>query len=133
MLKGESINLMALPMLKDPDQPKEPLRSKAARMWKNNNVRKKLAEERRSRVTPDPNADPQVTEVLINEGRRSGRVTRFENKFRRDLRTQMEGQAAQNVELYLKVLEHRKIRLLREKLKRLKAEQSSMEEVSHDQ
>jgi hypothetical protein len=30
------------------------------------------------------------------------------------------------------VLEHRKIRLLREKLKRLKAAQSNMEEVSHD-
>jgi hypothetical protein len=118
-------------MLKDTDQPKEPLRSKAARMWKNNSVRKKLAEERQALKKPQTD-DPKVTELIINEGRKSGRITRFENKFKREIRTQMEGQAAQNVALYLKVLEHRKIRLLREKLKRLKAAQSNMEEVSHD-
>jgi hypothetical protein len=123
---------VSLPMLKDPDQPKEPLRSKAARMWKNNNVRKKIAEERQSRGKPDPNADPEITEVLINEGRKSGRVSRFNNRCKRDLRVQMEGHAAQNVELYLKVLEHRKIRLLREKSRGLQLAQSNMEEVSHD-
>jgi hypothetical protein len=111
-------------MLKDPDQPKEPLRSKAARMWKNNNVRKKIAEERQSQRKPDPNAGPEITEVLINDGRKSGRISRFENRFKRDLRVQMEGHSAQNVALYLKVLEYRKIRLLREKLKRLKAAQA---------
>jgi hypothetical protein len=111
-------------MLKDPDQPKEPLRSKAARTWKNNNVRKKISEERQSQGKPDPNADPEVTEVIINEGRKSGRVSRFENRFKRDLRVQMEGHAAQNVALYLRMLEHRKIILLREKLKRLKAAQA---------
>jgi hypothetical protein len=68
-------------MLKDSDQPREPLRSKAARMWKNNSVRKKLAEERKSQRKPDRNDDPEVTEVIINDSRRSGRVSRFENRF----------------------------------------------------
>jgi hypothetical protein len=119
-------------MLKDTDQPKEPLRNKAARMWKNNSVRKKIAEERQARKAPDPNADPEITELIINEGRKSGRVTRFENRFKREIREMMEGHAAQNLALYLRALEHRKIILLREKLKRLRAAQSNMEEVRHD-
>jgi hypothetical protein len=78
-------------MRKDTDQPKEPLRNKAARMWKNNSVRKKIAEERQSRQKPERDADPEVTELIINEGRKSGRITRFENRFKREIRTQMEG------------------------------------------
>ncbi len=121
MLYTTSIEYESVAMLKDSDQPKEPLRSKAARMWKNNNVRKKIAEERQSQKKPNPNDDPEITEVLINEGRRDGRVNRFENRFKRDLRAMMEGHAAQNLALYLKALEHRKVLLLREKLRRLKA------------
>jgi hypothetical protein len=112
-------------MLKDPDQPKEPLRNKAARMWKNNNVRKRIAEERQSRKKPDPNADPEITEVLINEGRRDGSVRRFENKFKRDIRAMMEGHAARNLALYLTALNARKVILLKEKLRRLKAAQET--------
>jgi hypothetical protein len=55
-------------VIKDIDQPKEPLRNKAARMWKNNKVRKKIAEERQSMRQPDPNADPEIVEVIVNEG-----------------------------------------------------------------
>jgi hypothetical protein len=132
MLSVDSIKFENLTMLKDTDQPKEPLRNKAARMWKNNNVRKKIAEERQSRNKPDPNDDPEITEVLINDGRRDGTVNRFENKFKRDIRAMMEGHSARNVALYLKLLEQRKIILLREKLKRLRAAQSNMEEVRHD-
>ena len=108
-------------MLKNADHPKEPLRSKAARMWKNNDVRKKIVEERQSRNMPDPDADPQVTELIINDGRKSGRITRFENKFKSELRAMMDGHAARNLALYLEYLNARKVILLREKLRRLKA------------
>jgi hypothetical protein len=80
-------------MLKDPDQPREPLRNKAARMWNNHDVSKRIAEERRPYKRPDPEGDAEITEVLINEGGREGRVNRFENKFRREIRTMMEGYA----------------------------------------
>jgi hypothetical protein len=119
MLDTQSIEFESFTMLKDTDRPKEPLRNKAARMWKNNNVRKKLAEEMQARNKLDPNADPEITEVIINEGRRDGTVNRFENKFKRDIRAMVDGHASRNLALYLKALEHRKVILLREKLRRL--------------
>jgi hypothetical protein len=86
-------------MLEDPDQPKEPLRSKAARMWKNNSVRKKIAEERQSRGKPDSSADPEITEVIINDGRKSGRISRFENRFKKYIRVMMGDTAKLNLQL----------------------------------
>ncbi len=109
-------------MLKDADHPKEPLRNKAARMWKNNNVRKRIAEERQASSEP-VNNDPEVTELIVNEGRKSGRVTRCENRFKREIRAMMEGHAARNLALYLEALNARKVILLREELKRLQAGQ----------
>jgi hypothetical protein len=115
-------------MLKDSDQPKEPLRNKAARMWKNNNVRKKIAEERQS-LKESESDDPEVTELIINEGRKSGRVTRFENRFKRDIREMMEGHAARNLALYLAALRNRKLILLREKLRRLQEAEAQNERL----
>ena len=111
-------------MLKDIDHPKEPLRNKAARMWKNNNVRKKIAEQKQS-VKKPKNDDPEVTELIINEGRRDGRITRFENKFKRDIRSMMSEQSRANLLIDGIWQDQRHRKLLAEKLRRLKLAQQN--------
>jgi len=61
--------------------------------------------------------------VVTNEGRRDGRVSRFENKFKKEVRAMMEGHAGQNLKAYAIAIERRRYVLLKEKLRRLKLAQ----------
>ena len=83
-------------MLKEHDPPKEPLRIKAERKWKNNALRKRLIEEKQKPKLVDPNKEPEIAETIINEGRVDGSVKRFENQFLKDIRAMMEGHAERN-------------------------------------
>jgi phage-related protein len=106
-------------MLKE-HEPKEKARSKAERKWGNADVRKRVKQRQEKPTTVDPDAKPEIAEVISNEGRRDGRVNRFENRFKRDIRKMMDGQARLNLELYAMVLDRRHRKLLAEKLRRLK-------------
>ena len=72
---------------------------------------------------PKPPKDPEIAEAIVNVGRRDGRVTRFESRFKKEIRTMLEGHARRNVEFYYAALQHRRYRLLKEKLRRLQAAQ----------
>jgi hypothetical protein len=104
---------------------KERARLRAERKWKNSEVRKRVKQRQEKPKLVDPDAKPEVAEVITNEGRRDGRVNRFENKFKRDIRLMMEGQAKLNLQIYATQLQHRHRVLLKEKLRRLKLAQQN--------
>lgn len=110
-------------MLKDDGPPKEPLRVKAERKWRNNAVRKRIAEEKRKPQAKDPDETPEVARVISNDGRRDGSVMRMERKFLKDIRAMMEGRAAKNLAAYAASIEYRRRKLLAEKLRRLQLAQ----------
>jgi hypothetical protein len=75
---------------------------------------------------PKPPKDPEIGEVVTNGDRLKGPVKNLERKFLRDIRAMMEGHADNNLKHYLAYLERRRIKLLKEKLRRLKlAEQAN--------
>lgn len=114
-------------MLKEYDPPKEPVRVKAERRWKNNDLRKRITEEKQRPKLVDPNKEPEIAEAIINEGRVDGPIKRFETQFLKDIRAMLEGHAKRNLQLYAEMLQRRKLLLLKEKLKRLRAAQHESE------
>jgi hypothetical protein len=108
-------------MLKEHDPPKEPLRVKAERRWKNNELIRHLTEEKQKPKLVDPNKEPEIAETIINEGRVDGPVKRFETQFLKDIKAMLEGHTKRNLQLYAEMIERRRYLLLKEKLKRLKA------------
>lgn len=70
-------------------------------------MRKHVKEERSKPKLVDPNSPPEVAEVVTNDGRRDGRVNRFENKFKRDIMAMMEGHTNLNLQIYAITLEQR--------------------------
>jgi hypothetical protein len=104
---------------------REKARLRSERKWNNADVRKRVKQRQEKPKLVDPDAKPEVAEVISNEGRRDGRVNRFENKFKRDIRLMMEGQAKLNLQIYATHLQHRHRVLLKEKLRRLKLAQQN--------
>jgi hypothetical protein len=117
-------------MLKDDGPPNEPLRAKAERKWRNNEIRKRIVEERQKPKAKEPSKEPEIAEAIINEGRVDGPIKRFESRFKKEIRTMMEGHARRNLEFYYAALQHRRVLLLKEKLKRLRAAEQATTEVS---
>jgi hypothetical protein len=104
---------------------KEPARVKARRKWGNADVRKRVKQRQERPKLVDPDAKPEVAEVIANAVRRDGRVNRFENKFRRDIKSMMSEHSRANLLIYALWLDQRHRRLLAEKLRRLKLAQQS--------
>ncbi len=114
--------------MKDLDTLKEPAAKIAKRKWRNNDIRKKILAERNLPKRDDPTEKERQTEiakVVTNAERLGSKVKRFESKFKREIREMMESKANQNLAIYADFLERRKIKLLREKLKRLKAKEEA--------
>jgi hypothetical protein len=107
---------------------KEKARLRAERKWNNADVRKRVKQRQEKPKLVDPDAKPEVAEVITNEGRRDGRVNRFENKFKRDMRSMMSEQSRANLLVYALWLDQRHRRLLAEKLRRLKLAHQSQED-----
>ena len=110
-------------MLNNYDPPKEPLRVKAGRKWKNNELRKRIVEERQQPKLADPNKEPEIAETITNDGRRDGPINRMETKFKKEIRAILEGHTGNNEKYYAAWLYRRKCILLKEKLKRLQVAQ----------
>jgi hypothetical protein len=110
-------------MFKEHEPPKEKARSKAERKWANADRIRRLKEAKQRPRLVDPNKPPEVAETITNVGRRDGPINRFESKFKKEIRTMMEGYTAKNLKLHAALLEHRRCRLLKEKLRRLKLAQ----------
>ena len=117
--------MMANNMLKEHEPTKEPARIRAARKWRNAELRRRVKEDRQRPKLIDPNREPEIAETIINDGRRDGPIHRVERKFVRDIRTMLEGHVDRNLAIYAAVIERRRYKLLKEKLRRLKlAEQN---------
>ena len=116
-------------MLKEHEPPKEKARYRAERKWKNAEARRQIKKAQQKPKLVDPNAEPEIAEIITNEGRVDGPVKRFESKLKRDIRAMLEGYSKRNLEQYAAWLQHRKYILLKEKLRRLKAQQAK--EVSN--
>ena len=111
-------------MLEDDGPPNEPSRTKAERKWRNNDLRRRIIEERQKPKAEQPSSEPEIAETIINDGRVDGPVKRFERQFLKDIRAMLEGHAKRNLQLYAKMLQRRRLLLLKEKLKRLRAAES---------
>jgi hypothetical protein len=75
---------------------------------------------------PKPPKDPEIAEIITNIEKLKGPVKNFERKFLRDIRVMMEGHANNNLRQYLAWLERRRVKLLTEKLRRLKLAQQEV-------
>jgi hypothetical protein len=117
-------------MLKNDGPPNEPLRTKAERKWRNNDLRRRIIEERQKPKAKEPSKEPEIAETIINEDRVDGPVKRFETRFKKEIRSMMEGHARRNLEFYYAALQHRRGLLLKEKLKRLRAGERATAEAS---
>lgn len=115
-------------MLKDHDPPKDKASEIATRKWGNNDLRRRVIEAKRRPKLVAPNAKPEVAEVVTNEGRVDGPVKRFETQFIKDMRAVFDEYRERNLRWYIASLENRKIKLLKEKLRRLQLAQH-LEEV----
>src|ERR1700678_400405 len=101
-------------MLKEHDGPKEPAEKRATRKWGNNQLRQKVKASRvPTPVVVDPSAPPEIASVIKTERPKAKSVTRFENKFKKDIREMMEGHKERNIMIqrYLIYREKRKILL----------------------
>jgi hypothetical protein len=112
-------------MFKEHEPPKETASEKAARKWSNAEAQKRIKEERQKPKLVDPNRKPEMAETIVNCGNIDGRVRRFESKFKKEIRQMMEGYANKNLAAYALSLQHRKIVLLKEKLRRLQLAQQT--------
>src|SRR5271165_1459678 len=128
-------------MLKEYDQPKETALELATRKWRNNAVGQGIIESQRTPKVRDVNSELKTVETLINKGRRDGPINRLnkgrrdgpinrlESKFKKELKAMLQGHADRNLALYAASLQHRKRRLLLEKLRRLEARQNQASNV----
>jgi hypothetical protein len=76
---------------------------------------------------PKPPKDPGIGEAITNEGRRKGPVRNLERKFLRDIGALMNEPRERILKQYLQSLERRRYLLLKEKLRRLQAQQEHVE------
>jgi hypothetical protein len=120
-------------MLKDRDPPKESASKIATRKWRNNDLRRRVIEAKnrpKPRDVDDEPDEPEIAETIINEGRVDGPVNRFESRFKKEIRTMLQGHVDRNLAFYAAMIERRRIKLLKEKLRRLQlAQESTMGEV----
>lgn len=119
-------------MFREHEPPREPASKVPERKWKNANLRKPIieAKQRKPKLVTD-DEEPEVADVIVNDGRVDGSLKRFESNFIKELRTMLECHAAKNLAFYKAAIEYRRIRLLKEKLRRLQlAQQANIEEVN---
>jgi hypothetical protein len=130
----ESIRDMA--MDKDLDMPTESSEQKATRMWKNHQLRNKYKENKMPVVAVvDPeNIDyvnkkirlpktspPEVGTVIETEKPRVESVRRFEDKFRKEIKSILSEHKERTIEAYRAIIQHQRRQLLLEKIRRLEA------------
>jgi hypothetical protein len=117
-------------MLKEHDPSKEPAKLRAGRKWKNAELRRRVKEAQQMPKRVDPNREPEIAETITNDGRLDGPIHRVERKFVKDVREMMEGHANLNLQIYAAMIERRRIKLLKEKIRRLKLAQQSNGETN---
>jgi hypothetical protein len=108
-------------MLKD-DGPREKASDRAKRRWRNHDVATRFkAELKAARVLIDLGAqpEPEIADIIKNEGKRGGRVTRFESRIKTEIGKMLHEFVDRNLTMYKAALDHQKRILLREKLRRL--------------
>ena len=111
-------------MLKEHEPPKEKASERAARRWKNAELRKRVKQTQQRPQLVDPDREPEIAEVLTTE-RPKGSIKSFESRFAKEIRAMMEGHVNKNIAIQIAFLEYRKRKLLKEKLRRLKLAQEA--------
>jgi hypothetical protein len=112
-------------MLKEHDTPKEPARIKAERKWGNADVRERIKAERQVPKLVDPSWKPGIAETISNDDKLSGPVNRLESRFKKEIRAMLESHVDRNLAIYAASIERRRIKLLKEKLRRLQLAQQT--------
>jgi hypothetical protein len=109
-------------MLKHIDDIRKSARIRAARRWKNWEVTKnfKAAQKEATEGAAEEPKEILPSDTIINEGLKSGSLVRAQTKFAKDIKEMMEGHSEKALALYRHSLEHKRYRLLKEKLRRLK-------------
>jgi len=101
---------------------------RAKRKWSNHDLAKRVLEERRAAATQPIKIEPEIGDVIENEGRRDGSVVRAQTKFLKDLREMLNGHTKRNLLLYKLSLKAKKHKLLSELYKRQLAQQAALEQ-----
>jgi hypothetical protein len=119
-------------MLKDSDDVRKSAKEKASRLWGNHDVSRRFKETQR-KAAEDAGNEPKAIEpadVIEQEKLIAGETTKLERKFLKEIRALLNEHVEQNTIRYLAYLDHRKKRLLAEKLKRLRAIEAQQQGVS---
>ena len=90
-------------------------------------MRKRFIEARQRRPKLVADEEPEIAETTTNDGRVDGPIKRVETKFARDIRAMMQSHVDKNLAFYVASLEYRRYRLLKEKLRRLKAQEATQQ------
>jgi hypothetical protein len=117
-------------MLREHEPPKEPASDKARRKWHNATMRERFKEADQKKlklIDNDLKKEPEIADVVENEGRRHGTLSKFESAFIKEMRGMLEGHADKNLMIYAALVHNRKRKLLREKLRRLEARQAAQQ------
>ena len=114
----------------------EPTRKQAERKWKNFDVAKRFKEDKAKREAEEKvikdNSPPEIAEVIETEKPKADRLTRFQNKFTKEIREMLEGYTKRNelkalyarAALLHRLKERRRILLGETELDRLKQERA---------
>jgi hypothetical protein len=122
-------------MLKQPDDPrKEPARRRAERRWRNYDVEKRFKEEK---AKSSPDSDPGARDIEIGDttsrAKPDGRgfVLRAQTKFAKYIKELLDDHKhrteQKNLIMYALSIRAQRMRLLKEKLRRLEARQAQRE------
>jgi hypothetical protein len=107
-------------MLKEHAGPKEPAERRATRKWGNNQLRQKIiASKAPAHAVIDRNAPPALATVIKTERPKAKSVTRFENRFKKDIRAMLDDHKERNMIAHLAIIQHQRRRLLLDKIRRL--------------
>lgn len=108
---------------------------RASRKWKNKDLieRFKRAKEtgdgaddfltidgKKPFINAEVPKPPKIGETITNGGRRDGSIKRFESRFVKEIRMRLNEHKLFNLRMYAASIEHRRRKLLAEKLHRLK-------------
>lgn len=119
MLVCKNKSKPGLAMLKEHDVPMEPAEKRATRKWGNNQLRQKIkASKVQAPVVVDPNAPPEVASVIKTDRPKVKSVTRFENKFKKDMRAMMNQHKHDNIVLHRALIYQEKREILLELIRR---------------
>jgi hypothetical protein len=102
------------------DHPKESANKVAVRKWRNNDLTKRLKEERAKAIAPSNEPkEPEIGDVIENDKKLNGKLIRMQTKFAHEIKEMLEGHTRRNLLMYKLSLRQQIHRLKAAKLRKL--------------